>query len=291
MNWDAIRYYLALIETPTLADAAASLGVSDATVMRRIQSLEASLHTTLFVRTHKGHIPTTGGERIMAAAREMEAVAHKIRHDIAGEDEALVGNVMIATTEFGADYVLGPSLSDFNKRYPNLTLTLHVSPDHFDLLQPDTGLALRFQRPEQGPYLISKIGEVSWGLYVAKPTANELGLAEGDYVRGSEPFIGWAPPVDNIKVAQSTLRIFAKGRAIVNVPTLRGQIEAARSGLGVAHIPCILGNTDVELIRLQSAERQTVLEAWLVQPQQYSHQVRMNALADFVRQSMANVAD
>ncbi len=289
MNWDYIRYYLALVETPTLADAAFSLGVSDATVMRHIQSLEASLKTTLFVRTRKGHMLTPSGQQFLPAAREMENNADKIWHDLAGDDDALSGNVLIATTEFGADFVLGPKLPDFANRYPNLTLTLHVSPEHLDLTQPNPSLALRFQRPEQGPYLISKIGEVFWGFYIAKSKASELDLSEEDYVRGNEPFIGWAPPVDDITVARSTLRSFPKGRPAANIPTLHGQVEAARSGLGIAHIPCALGNGDARLIRLRSHERQMVLEAWLVQPKQYIHLARIKAAADFVRASLSTV--
>ena len=288
MDWDAIRYYLALVESPTLIDAAAALSVSDATVMRRVQSLETSLRTTLFVRTRKGHQLTPSGERFLAAAREMENLANLIWHDLAGEDDALTGSVIIATTEFGADHILGPALPEFRKQYPNLVLTLNVSPADFDLTQPQAGIALRFQRPEQGPYLISKIGNVSWGLYIAKAKAKELSLESGGMVKGNEPFIGWAPPVDNIRVARSLLRSFPKGSPAINVPTLRGQLSAVLSGFGVAHIPCALGDRDDALVRLKSREPEVVLEAWLVLPRQYRHLARVKAAAEFVRKAVSS---
>jgi len=286
MNWDDIRFFLALVETPTLTEAAATLGVGDATVMRHVQALETNLGATLFLRTRTGHELTPSGERLLDRAREMEQVADAIRGDMTGEDDTLSGTVIIATTEFGADHVLGPALPALKRVYPDLMVMLHVAPEHFDLTRPQAWLALRFRRPERGPYLIRKIADVPWGLYAARPLANDLRLAPGDRITGRETYIDWAPPVDNIRVALSVRRSFARGKASVAVPSLRGQLDAARSGLGIAHLPRLLGDRDGDLVSLCDTKPEIVLEAWLVQPRQFRHLARTRVAADFVTRAL-----
>ena len=56
MNWDDTRVFLALCREQTLRGAARRLGVDQATVGRRLASLEGALHATLFLRTSSGYL-------------------------------------------------------------------------------------------------------------------------------------------------------------------------------------------------------------------------------------------
>ncbi|SEJ42449.1 regulatory helix-turn-helix protein, lysR family [Azotobacter beijerinckii] len=55
MNWDDTRIFLALCREQTLRGAARALGVDQATVGRRLASLEHALGATLFLRTSRGY--------------------------------------------------------------------------------------------------------------------------------------------------------------------------------------------------------------------------------------------
>lgn len=286
MNWNSIKFYLALVDNPTLADAAEILNVSDATVMRHIQSLENSLKTTLFIRSRSGHALTPAGKTFFPTAKIMESNAHKIQYELAGDNSILSGNVTIATTEFGADYIVGPALEQFRSLYPSMTLTLNVSPDHLDISRSDAGLALRFKRPESGPYVINKIGSIPWGIYVAKSALDNFGISQDLTIKGNEPIIGWGPPVSDIRIARALRRSFPNATPTINIPTLHGQLDAVKNAMGIAHIPCALGDNCDYLIRLKSPEKEISLDAWLVQPIQYKNFARIKAVAKFVRNAV-----
>ncbi len=290
MDWDGIKFFLALAEARTLADAAATLGVSDATVMRRIQGLESALGTTLFSRRPNGHELTARGALLLPLALTMRDLAARIHHDYANDDEELTGTVLVTTTEYGADFVIGPLLAEFGHRHPALCLTLDISPGYVDLTQPEPSVALRFERPQHGPYLIKKLGQVAWGFFVSTDLATKLKLNSGDVLTGAEPYVGWAPPVHDIRVARVMQRVFAKAQARVRVPTLRGQWDAARAGLGVAHLPVRLGDADDHLLRVRHADGDITLDAWLVQPTQFRHLARVKAVAAFIEHAFARSA-
>src|SRR5690606_37712209 len=54
----------AVVDSPTVADAAARLDMSQAALSRDIATLEAELDTVLFTRTHQANVLTAPGERL-----------------------------------------------------------------------------------------------------------------------------------------------------------------------------------------------------------------------------------
>ena len=62
-SWDDIRVAMAVARTGTVSGAAATLGVHHATVIRRIDALEASLKARLFQRHTRGYALTDAGAR------------------------------------------------------------------------------------------------------------------------------------------------------------------------------------------------------------------------------------
>ena len=90
MNWDDARVFLAVCRESTLRGAARVLGVDQATVGRRITSLEKSLGATLFLRTSEGYALTAVGEAAMRAIEKMEHSALELERRIQGLDVRFV---------------------------------------------------------------------------------------------------------------------------------------------------------------------------------------------------------
>ena len=72
MEWDDLRYVLALKRNPTLAGAAADLGVAHTTVGRRLRAAEKALDVRLFDRTPEGLVATPAGCDLAEVAEAME---------------------------------------------------------------------------------------------------------------------------------------------------------------------------------------------------------------------------
>lgn len=67
MDWDDLRYVLAVADAGSLAGAARTLGVNHTTVLRRIGAFEQRLGLRLFERLPTGYMLTAGGEELIAA--------------------------------------------------------------------------------------------------------------------------------------------------------------------------------------------------------------------------------
>ena len=68
LDWDDLRFVLAVARDAGLTGAARSLGVNQSTVFRRLNSLEEKLGVRLFERLPGGYRPTDTGARVVAAA-------------------------------------------------------------------------------------------------------------------------------------------------------------------------------------------------------------------------------
>ena len=73
LDWDDLRYFLAVARGGTVTAAATQLGVDHATVIRRIDRLEHALAAKLFERTKAGYIATTTAERLIGDVETAES--------------------------------------------------------------------------------------------------------------------------------------------------------------------------------------------------------------------------
>jgi DNA-binding transcriptional LysR family regulator len=62
IEWDDLRYVLAVANAGSLAGAARNLGVNHTTVLRRVGAFEKRLGLRLFERLPTGYVLTAGGE-------------------------------------------------------------------------------------------------------------------------------------------------------------------------------------------------------------------------------------
>jgi DNA-binding transcriptional LysR family regulator len=121
LDWNDVRYFLAVTRRRTLAQAAAALGVDQTTVSRRLASLEARLGVSLFARTSGTFQPSRAGRSVLEAAERMEEAALELRSRAAGEQSGSVAVVRVATTESLAQAFVVPAAHALRATHPGST--------------------------------------------------------------------------------------------------------------------------------------------------------------------------
>jgi DNA-binding transcriptional LysR family regulator len=86
MDWDDLRYVLALGHGRTLSAAGRALGVNHSTVFRRVRLIEERLGVRLFERHRDGYTPTPAGEEAVALAERLGAEVDSLEQHLAGRD-------------------------------------------------------------------------------------------------------------------------------------------------------------------------------------------------------------
>ena len=99
LDWDDLRFFLAIARHGSLTAAAKDLGVAQSTVGRRLASLEENLAVRLLNRTPEGYRLTLAGEAVRSQAERVEAEALAIERSMGGHDEKLQGTVRVSCTE------------------------------------------------------------------------------------------------------------------------------------------------------------------------------------------------
>jgi len=104
-NWDDLQLFLQVAEQGGLSAAAASTGLSAATIGRRMLALERALGRSLFIRSQQGYRLAHDGEVLLERVRVMRQAADGI-DEWRGEAFALP-IVSIATEPWLAPFVAG----------------------------------------------------------------------------------------------------------------------------------------------------------------------------------------
>lgn len=86
LDWDDLRFYLAIVRHGSLSAAAKELQVAQSTAGRRLASLEAGLGARLLNRTPDGYKPTLAGEDVRLKAERVEAETQALLRDVGGRD-------------------------------------------------------------------------------------------------------------------------------------------------------------------------------------------------------------
>ncbi|MEV0706536.1 LysR family transcriptional regulator [Nocardia aurea] len=89
MDLDAVRTFVAVVETGQFQAAADDLRITQQAVSKRIAGLERELGVRLFARTARGAQPTVDGQALLPHARELLRAAERVRSAVTPGRRAL----------------------------------------------------------------------------------------------------------------------------------------------------------------------------------------------------------
>src|SRR5882757_4937955 len=97
MNWDDLRFVLAVADAGSLAGTARALRITLSTAMRRLDAIESGLSTRLFERHRSGYVATDAGELLVDEARSIATRIDGMERQLLGRDLQLTGSVRLTT--------------------------------------------------------------------------------------------------------------------------------------------------------------------------------------------------
>ena len=167
-DFEGLAMVARLAEEGSFAAAARSLGVSVATVSRAVARLEARLGGRVFNRSSRRLALTDLGRRV--AERAARALAEAEEAEAAGRELASQprGLVRLAVPMSYGLLRVAPILPDFLRRYPDITLDLHLGDAVVDLIGEGFDAALRIAVLEDSSLVARRLGPVE-RLVVAAP--------------------------------------------------------------------------------------------------------------------------
>jgi DNA-binding transcriptional LysR family regulator len=278
LDWEDLRYVLAVADAGSLAGAARHLHVNHTTVLRRVSAFEKRVGLRLFERLPSGYVLTAGGEELIAAARHLEDTITKVERKLAGHDARLAGSLRVTTTDTLMASILPAILAEFRAAHPAIQLEIAVSNLMFNLSKRDADIAIR---PAQDPpetlvgRRVAKIAFAIYGspAYLAKhPKSDPLARHQ------------WVGPDDSLADTSVAhwMRSELPGREItLRADSLLGLRQAAQAGLGLAALPCYLGDTSRELVCVHPPIAAMETALWILTHEDLRRTARVRAFIEF----------
>ncbi|SFB95865.1 LysR family transcriptional regulator [Kosakonia oryzae] len=140
---DLMRTFIRIVEAGSLSSAARQLGTTQATVSRRLQSLETLLGVKLLLRTTHAMKLTDDGERCYQHAKRVADAWVALEDELSQSDDEPVGILRVrAPHAFGQEQLLGP-LTEFLERHSQLSVEWMLNDKTVDFLSVNIDCAIR----------------------------------------------------------------------------------------------------------------------------------------------------
>lgn len=264
IDWALWRSFLAVAEAGSLSGAARAIGLTQPTVGRHIDTLEAAVGQTLFLRTAQGLAVTESAVALIPEARAMQMTADSLARRASSAPQVGVGTVRIAASHMVGAEVLPIALSPLLAAQKGLAVELALSNDSADLLHREADLAIRMMRPSQGSLVARRLGPVPIGLFAQRAYLERVGPVNRLEDLANHLLIG--PDADPAALAGLSVFEGTLGRQKLRLRTdsEAAQIASIRAGLGIGPMQSAIARRDPMLAPVLADEIGWTLEAWLV---------------------------
>src|ERR1700761_8447117 len=286
IDWDDVRYFLAVARGGSVRPAAERLGVNPSTVLRRIAQLEERLGARMFEKLPSGYRLTAAGEEVVELASQMEASSHQLETRVFGRDQSVRGLLRVTLAPTLATHLLMPDFAEFARLHPDIEMEILPSGDLVNLTNREADVAIRvvYDRKTLPHNLHGLKGpDLFGGVYMSRDR-----LAA--WREGAPDPIRW------IVISQHGIPDWAREGEVrtAGVPfrTTDGQAQlaAVRQGIGITTLPCFVGDADPLLARVPSADLHMYGTLWLLTQGETRKTKRVRLFTEFVSKRLAAYA-
>ena len=285
IDWDDVRYFLAAARGGSVRTAAKRLNVNHATVLRRVAQLEEHLGAQMFEKLPSGYRLTAAGEEVLEFAEQMEASSHKLETRVFGRDQSVRGHLRVTLPPPLAAHLLMTDFANFVRLHPGIEMDILSSGELANLTNREADVAIRvvYDREALPLNLHGLKGpEVFGGFYIS---ADHL----GDW-RAGGPDPRWIA-ISGHGVPDWTRegKLYTTG-APFRTMDFETQIAAVRQGIGIATLPCFVGDADPLLARVPGTDLHLYGPVWLLTHGETRRTKRVRLFTEFLSQRLAAYA-
>ncbi|GJI96726.1 transcriptional regulator [Duganella caerulea] len=279
-DWNDIPLILALARSGNMSATGRHLGVDASTISRRIAAAEKSLKLRLFIRDNTGYQLTDAGQVFVEHGEAVYGNVQSMLQASSQEADATAGPVNITSIDFLFDYWLLEHVPALHAQHPHLQLTLQAENQNLSFTRREADFALRLGQPgEDAALVMRRLGDLGFAVY---GHASFAGLPRERW--SEQPWIGY----DNALAGTAEMQWLAgiaPTRIVLKVNSLSTMVRACRAGVGMALLPCIMGQQE-GLVRIGEGV-EVLRDIWLLSHRDAGSIARFKTVATWLSQLYA----
>ncbi len=291
LDWDDLRYFLAVARSGSTLGAGRALNVSQTTAARRIAAFEERLGLVLFERRQAGYALTPPGEALVPEAEAMEQAAAAFAEAAGAQSRDARGTVCLTTLELYGVTIMPPMLKDLHDAHPGLMIELDLTDHRRDLGAGEADVALRAERISSDVGLVGRrVGTDSWTLYCSRNYAAAHARPHSAADLREHPIIGGGGEKIWPRYRAWLQRLKLEGAVTMQASSGTGLLAAVRAGAGLAVLPSFVADRDPELVRCLEPIAGDEYGLWLMTHERLRHTPRVRAVMDFLAAALTKLS-
>ena len=286
-GWELFRTFLEVARDGSLSGAARKLALTQPTVGRHIDALEAALGLSLFSRSPQGLTATPAALELVGHAETMAAASAALRRTASSGAHTDRGTVRIAASEMIGCEVLPPMLASFRESHPGIVLELALSNRNEDLLRRDADVAVRMARPRQKSLVARRVGKTAIGLYAHRNYLEAHGAPETLADFGKHCVIGFDRDDWSLQSLGPLPQEVTRGHFGFRCDSDLAQFAALRAGVGIGGCQHNIARRFKELVPVLDKAIRFELEVWIAMHEDMKSTARVRMLFDHLAAGLA----
>ncbi len=282
MQWDDIRFFLAVARTRTLSAAAKNLSVDGTTVGRRVDRLASELKASLFEVGPSGHMLTASGIELLKHAEEVERSVIAGASALTGEHSRFAGTVRLSLSEGFATWMVAQHLQSFRSLHPEINLEIVTTNGFLNPSKREADLAIMLGRPTRGALKTKKLTDYHLGLFASREYVTIHGTITQSSDLRSRSLIGY---IDDFIYADELRYLSEVCNGLspnISSSSINVQHAMTKAGLGIAVLPHFIGNNDSSLVAILPDVVKIRRAFWIVVHEDMNKIARIRAVIDWL---------
>lgn len=284
IDWNDLRYFLAVAREGSTLKAGTSLRVSQTTVARRVAALEQSLNLKLFDRQQSGYALTPSGEELVRHAESVEQAAQSFADAADANTRELTGTVTLTTHEMFAVTLLAPMLRELHDLHPEILIKIDTSEAMLDLGSGAADIAFRSTTATEQPAGVvgRRLCTDDWTLYCSREYAERHGLPETREDLKNHTLIGGGGTNLWRHYLAWLRELGLEDNVGVHHASSLGLLAGVRSGFGIAVLPCVVADGEADLVRCFPPRPNHGRTLWLLTHERVRNTPRVRTVLDLL---------
>jgi DNA-binding transcriptional LysR family regulator len=290
MQWDSLRFVLAVHTAGSVNGAGARLGVDPVTVARRIKAIEKQLGARLFDRTRQGHVATPAALEIVRQAEKIEEEIGALERRLWKRDKELSGTVRVTAPDTTGAFILAPLLPKLHAQHPGITIELNVDNRVLNISKRDADIAVRPTVRPPDNLIGHRLATVQYAPYAAKSVLPRSKKRRPDF--SQLPWVGLDGSFSGNRV--TTYRRFLEsqlqsGRVLLTVNSALAMACAIKEGVGAGVLSCVTAARLGGLVRLGPVIDELAADLWILTHPELRDVARVATVYAFFREELRGI--
>jgi DNA-binding transcriptional LysR family regulator len=196
---------------------------------------------------------------------------------------ALSSSVRLSTAETLANLLVAPCLLAFHEAHPGVCVELDASDRRVDMARGEADVALRAgSRPEGTGIVARRLPDNDWAVYCSRAHAAEHGCPAGPEAIAGHTVVALDGQMGQVPASKWLVARASEAQVRVRCNSLTNLVSALRAGLGPGTLPCILGDSELDLVRCFPPPNEPRSDMWLIVRAELKSAPHVRALTEFL---------